>query len=517
MELLANMGFISIPFFLLAALTVLLYYLLPKRCQWVILLLASILFFASYGIAQFVPMLLAVAVAYLAARRIQAVYDAGDGGTPAERKAKCKGRVLFAVTVLVLLLLYAKLGSLVFQGLAGLLRPDGDVMYAIMVLGVSYYTFSLISYVADVYWRRDKAEESFLRLLLFTLYFPKILQGPISRHKNLAAQLVQPHKFDGRQFCFGLQLMLWGYFKKMVIADRLAIFVNTVFGNAANASGSHLLAAACFGAVQLYCDFSGCMDIAGGLSQMLGLTLDENFNHPFFSRSASEFWRRWHVTLGTWFKDYVYMPLVISPRLIKLSKAVRDRFGPRAGKAVMTVLPLLAVWLLTGLWHNTGWSYVVWGLYWGVIIICSTVFAPELKKLTNALRINTDTASWRIFQMVRTFLLFVVGRIFTIPGDLRVSWRVFHNIFQNFHAENWMDGSLYSLGLDRPNFILALVCIFILWAAGMLQARGNVRERLAGSNILFRWLAYYLLFFSIVIFGIYGPGYDASAFVYMKF
>jgi len=510
-------SFIEITFWVFAAVTVLLYYVLPKRCQWLVLLLSSIVFYATYGLAQFIPMLLAALAAYLAARRIQRIYDAETGGTAAERKAKCKGKLLFAAAVLVILLLYAKVGGWVFQGLAGLFSLNGDAMQAIVALGVSYYTFSLLSYVADVYWRRDRAETNFLRLLLFVLYFPKILQGPISRHKNLAPQFAQPHKFDYKEFCFGLQLMVWGYFKKMVIADRLAIFVNTVFGDAEKASGSHLLVAACFGAVQLYCDFSGCMDIAGGFSQMLGLKLEANFDHPFFSRSAAEFWRRWHITLGTWFKDYVYMPLVISPRLIGLSKRVRDRFGPRVGKAVMTVIPLLAVWLLTGLWHGTGWDYVVWGLYWGGMIVCSTVFAPELKRLTAALHINTEAGSWRVFQMVRTFLLFVVGRIVTIPGDLGVSWHVLQSIFLRFHVENLVDGSLYTLGLDRPNFILAVVCILVLWSASMLQERGSVRERLAKSNIVFRWSAYYILFFAIIIFGIYGPGYDALSFVYMNF
>lgn len=507
----------GIPFFVLAAATVLLYYILPKRCQWIVLLVTSIIFYATYGFEQFIPMLLAAVAAYLAARRIQEVYDAEEGGTAAERKAKSKGNLLFAVAVLVILLLYAKLGNQVLQGLAGLFSLNGNLMQAVVALGVSYYTFSLISYVADVYWRRDRAETNFFRLLLFVLYFPKILQGPISRHKNLAPQLAQPRKFDYKEFCYGLQLMLWGYFKKMVIADRLAIFVNTVFRNAESASGSHLLVAACFSAIQIYCDFSGCMDIAGGFSQILGVKLDANFDHPFFSRSVAEFWRRWHITLGTWFKDYVYMPMMISPKLIGVSKKVRDRFGSRAGKAVMTVLPLLTVWMLTGLWHNTGWSYVVWGLYWGGMIICSTVFAPELKMLTAKLCINTEAGSWHIFQMTRTYLLVMISRIVTIPENLHTSWQIFQNIFLNFHVENLVDGSLYALGLDRPNFILALVCILVLWSASILQKRGSIRERVAESNIVFRWSAYYLLFFSVIIFGIYGPGYDASSFIYMRF
>ena len=211
------------------------------------------------------------------------------------------------------------------------------------------------------------------------------------------------------------------------------------------------------------------------------------------------------------------MPLAISPRLIGLSKKIRERLGMRAGRAVMTIIPSAIVWILTGIWHSVGWNYIVWGIYWGMLIICSTIFAPELKKLTETLHINTKAGSWRIFQMARTFTLFVISRIITIPGNLQSSVQTFQGIFTRFHPENLFDGSLYTLGLDRPNFILAVICIFILWAVSMLQERGSVRERIANSNIVFRWMIYYAAFFSIVIFGIYGPGYDAASFVYMQY
>ena len=311
--------------------------------------------------------------------------------------------------------------------------------------------------------------------------------------------------------------MLWGYFKKMVIADRLALFVTPVFDGYMVQSGAHLLIAACFATVQLYCDFSGCMDIVGGFSQILGLKLEENFNHPFFSRSAAEFWRRWHITLGTWFKDYVYMPLAISPRLIKCSQRVRNKFGIRAGKAIMTIVPSLVVWILTGLWHSTGWNYIVWGLYWGILIIGSTVFAPEIRKLTSVLHINTETESWKIFQMVRTFFLFVIGRILTVPGNLANSMIIFKSIFNSFQIGTIFDGSLYTQGMDRPDFILSIVCIFILWLVSIRQEKESIRESLLKVNIVFRWAIWYILLFSIVIFGIYGPGYDATSFVYANF
>lgn len=512
------MSFVSIPFYVFAAVTALLYYVFPRRFQWLVLTLASVMFYATYGIKQILFIFAGTLIAYFAARWMQDIYDAPEGGPKAERKAECRGILLWMAAALVLLLVYAKAGNRVLQGIIKLLfQREAASLPVIAVLGISYYTFSLISYLADVYWQKDRAETNFLRLFLFAIYFPKILQGPIARHKDLAPQLREEHAFSYRELCFGLQLMLWGYFKKMVIADRLALFVNTVFGNTAGQSGAHLLVAAVFGAFQLYCDFSGCMDIIGGFSQILGLRLEANFNHPFFSRSAAEFWRRWHITLGTWFKDYVYMPLAISPRLIGTSKKVRERFGMRAGRAVMTIVPSAVVWTLTGIWHSVGWSYIVWGIYWGALIICSTIFAPELKKLTEVLHINTKAGSWRIFQMVRTFVLFVISRIITIPGDLHRSAQVFQGIFTRFHPEHFFDGSLYTLGLDRPNFILAVVCIFILWAVAMLQERGSVRERIAGGNIVFRWAIYYAAFFAIVIFGIYGPGYDAASFVYMQY
>lgn len=515
--LLANMSLMSLPFYVLVGVTVLLYYLLPHRFQWIVLTLASVMFYATYGIEQFMFIILGTVIAYFAARWIQAIYDDPKERSKAEQKAEARLFLLVVAGGLVFLLVYAKTGTWMLQSLAGLLSRSTEGLEVAAVLGVSYYTFSLVSYLADVYWQKDRAESNFLRLFLFAIYFPKILQGPIARHKDFAPQLAEEHAFSYRELCFGLQLMLWGYFKKMVIADRLALFVNTVFGNTAGESGAHLLVAAFFGAFQLYCDFSGCMDIIGGFSQILGLRLEANFNHPFFSRSAAEFWRRWHITLGTWFKDYVYMPLAISPRLIGLSKKVRERFGMRAGRAVMTIIPSAIVWILTGIWHSVGRSYIVWGIYWGTLIICSTIFAPELKKLTAALRINTKTGSWKIFQMVRTFTLFLISRIITIPGNLQGTIQTFQGIFTRFHPEHFFDGSLYTLGLDRPNFILAIVCIFILWAVSMLQERGSVRERISGSNIVFRWAIYYAAFFAIVIFGIYGPGYDAASFVYMQY
>ena len=388
----------------------------------------------------------------------------------------------------------------------------------IIPLGISYYTFGIIGYMADVYWKKDEAEKNPLKLLLYMIYFPHILQGPIARHRKLASQLAEGHRFDYQNFCFGLQRITWGFFKKLVIADRFAVIVNEIFDNYGQYEGQYFIIAILACVVQLYCDFSGCMDIALGVSECFGITLDENFKRPFYSRSASEFWRRWHITLGAWFKDYVYMPMVINPRLIKLSKRAKDKLGARFGKSIMTIVPLAIVWLLTGLWHGTGIDYIVWGCYWGIIIIVGTVFAPEFKKLNKKLNIDTESDLWKNFQIVRTFLIFCGGRLLTAPGDIRVSMEIIKSMFTKFNIWIWFDQSIYELGLDRQNLWAGLFALVLLWFISYKQEHGtNIREKIASYPLPLRWILYYGLFFAVLVFGMYGSGFEASAFVYMQY
>lgn len=511
------MNMISLSFLIFVLVIIITYFSVPLKQRWIVLLTASLVFYSFSGIMSLLLMLLSSLIAWAVSNQMEKFYlDQGNHELSKEERKqqqiekKKKSRVVLNVAVIFLL------GILAIAKATRYL-PDSISSKIIVPLGISYYTFSIVGYLADVYWKKEKAEKNYFKFLLFVLYFPKILQGPISRHKNLGKQLVEGHSFEYKRFCYGLQLMLWGYFKKLVIADRLAIPVSKVFGSYATYSGSILLTASLLAAVQLYCDFSGYMDIALGISQVFGIELEKNFDHPFFSRSAAEFWRRWHITLGTWFKDYVYMPLVVSPRMMKLTQRTKQRFGTRAGKTVMTSIPLAVVWLLTGIWHGTGWSYVVWGIYWGVLIILSSALEPEIKRLTSLLKINVQAGSWKVFQMTRTFLLFCIGRIITIPGDLHATGVIAEKIFTDFQIWQLFDGTLYSLGLDAANFNLAMITILVLWAVSMLQNKGSVRDRIASCNIVFRWAIYYIAIFAVLIFGIYGPGYDASAFVYMQF
>ena len=576
-----NMSFASMSFIIFLLAVFLLYYIVPKKIQWIVLLIASAAFYVSYGWQKAGFILAATLMAWIGGLWINRIYrkaaernnaeaassggsdeeggrtkaniassGVGDGAGSSikvktasaegdgdkaeacsirkaenarkralEKKAKQRARrvlILFAV-ILIGMLVYSKIGKWLIEQVSTLTAGKTIDVTVLTAIGISYYTFSLVGYLADVYWRKCKPEKNFFRLLLFCSFFPKVLQGPISSFKNLGPQLREPHHFDYRSFTFGIQRMCWGYFKKLVIADRLAMLVNHVFGMSSPA-GAYVLVAAIFSAFQLYCDFSGCMDIVLGISEALGLQVEENFNHPFFARSAAEFWRRWHITLGAWFKDYIYMPIAVSPKMLRFGKFLKNHVGARFSRTVVTLIPTYIVWILTGLWHATGWNYLVWGLMWGTLIGLSVAFDREIRKLSKFFHINTDAGSWKVFQMVRTFLIFCVGRMITIPGDLAVTGKLFHNLFAKFQPWLLVDGSLYSIGLDRPNFLLSIVCLLLLWFVSWREERGvRMRERLAESNLVFRWIIYYALFFAILIFGIYGPGYDASAFVYMNY
>ena len=525
------MTFLSGMFLFFMIATVALYFLIPLAYRWIVLLIASLVFYASAGPEKLPFILVTALVVYGAARWIDAVYekqaayirehkpDRAEKKRLQQRdKKKCRMILNGALVIVIGLLFYCKAGARVAAALSYIFAEGKlDWFQVIVPLGISYYTFSAVGYLADIYWKREKAERNFFRLVLFLAYFPQILQGPIARHKHLAGQLAKGHPFDTKRISYGLQLMLWGYFKKLVIADRLIIFINTIFGSFWEYQGVVFIVATLLSGLQLYCDFSGCMDIARGISQIFGIELEKNFDHPFFARSAAEFWRRWHITLGAWFKDYVYMPLVISPKVTKLSQKVKGAFGQRAGRAVAVVIPLGCVWLLTGLWHGTGYNYIAWGIYWGTLIILSTVFAPEIEKLTGLLRINTKAESWKVIQMVRTYLLFSFGRLLTVPGSLHATWEVIERTFSVHDIWSFFDGSMLQYGLDGMDFLVVVFTVLILWGVSMLQEKGSVRERIAGYNLIVRWGIYYAAFFSILIFGIYGPGYDSTAFLYMGF
>ena len=528
------MIFTSLKFIVFLIAVVAVYYIVPAAYRWIVLLAGSIVFYCISGM-RFLPFILVTAgISYLAARVISGKYQKvrqqmeplqKAGESTAELYDACRRscrRIVTVVLVLIIgILCYTKFARMLLNALAGLFAQGADFssLQIIVPLGISYYTFSTVGYVLDVYWERYEAEKNFGKYLLYVMYFPHILQGPIARYDRLGVQFSQPHYFDDKRVCFGIQLIMWGFIQKLVIADRVGVFVSAVYDTWMDQNGSVLLVATLFYAVQIYMDFSGCVDIARGVSQIFGIELEENFRQPYFAQSVAEFWRRWHMTLGAWFKDYLCMPVAVSGGVKELSKKMRKRFGKKAGKNTVTICSLVAVWICTGLWHGTGWNYIIWGIWQGGIIIISTLLEPEFVKAKKKFGINEESVTWQRYRILRTFVLTgIIPRIITRAPGIPAAFGIFKRIFTSFGIWQLFDGSLYQFGLDRQDFWFSLLAIYILYLISKKREQGiRIREAIASKPVVIRWAIYYAAILVILIFGIYGPGYDASSFVYMNF
>ncbi len=525
------MAYHSLQFILFFALFLILYLLMPRvRLRQIVILIGNVVFYKlSSGFNMLAVLVGTSLVIYVAGRimeHIYAGYEAEkEGLAPKEAatlfagyKKRAKKFLLLAFLVILGILFYVKIGKLLGFKEVGkislLLKKPGRVL---IPLGLSYYTFSGIGYLLDIYWKKAKCEHDYFKLLVCMTYFPHIVQGPIGRYDKLMKQFGELPGFSYERVCFGLQRMLWGLFKKMVVADRLSLFTGAVFAAPTRFAGFEIFLAALLCTVELYADFSGCMDIVIGAAQTMGITLDENFRQPFFSKSAAEFWRRWHITLGAWFKDYVYMPIAMSPRFMKKAVGIRKKYGNRAGQVFSSAIPLAVVWLLTGLWHGTGADYVVWGCYWGLLITLGTILAPDFKKWAGKLHISTESFGFQLFRMARTLALFSIGRMLTVTGSLKGFANLFSGLFKEHRLWTLFDGSLYRHGLDYKNFCVALVGILLIWASDMLGGHMQIRETLAKQPLPLRWLIYYGGIVLVLIFGMYGAAFEASNFVYGGF
>lgn len=535
------MGFMTLMFIPFLAITAILYYTVFRRCQWVLILLASIVFYLFAGPKYIIFIIVTCITTFLFALRIDILHkkektlvdnsklendELKDYKKQLRKKFTSKRRIYIILDLIINfgILFVIKYADFTLLGVSNLLTKFGITWSKefnfILPLGISFYTFMSVGYLLDVYWKRYKAERNPFKFMNFLIYFPHIIQGPISRYNTLGTQLQEKHKFSYENLTKGLQLALWGYFEKMVIADRLALYTRSVYSKAATLTGLPLVIAIIFYSIQLYMDFQGCMDIARGVSKILGIDLEINFRRPYFSKTMPEFWRRWHITLGAWFKDYLLYPLSMSKLCKWIGKSTRKKFGNIVSKACVGIIPAAVVWLVTGLWHGAAICFLLWGIYHGILIILGMIFEYPIQKINKILHINTENNTFKLFQMVRTFILSAIGRMFFVAtGGLVAAIEIIKRTF-DFRHFNWQmlkDGTIFNFGLDQPNFILAWILIGLVWLVGILQEKFVIRDKLGNANIVLRWTLYLALLAGIFIFGVYGTGYDASAFVYGQF
>jgi len=370
-----------------------------------------------------------------------------------------------------------------------------------ITLGISFFVFQGLSYVIEVYRGKQQAERNLGIIAVYIMFFPQLVAGPIERSYNLLPQFYEKHEFKYKRVVSGLRLMLWGMFKKVVIADRLALFVNQVYGSPTEFEGISFLMVTFFFAIQIYCDFSGYSDIAIGAARVLGFDLMKNFNLPYFSKSISEFWTRWHISLSTWFRDYLFVPIYMSLP-----------FGSRF-KILKAFLSILIVFLISGLWHGAAWTFVVWGALHGFFLMFSLAVAPLWRKMAGFLQIAAT------FSMVSFSLIFF--RAESMQDALYIVSHLFANLgsfvtlgFQSVIQFQFGQGifSPILVGQTLPNFFIAIISIASLLAVESMQFRGKVHFEMNPSWV--RWGAYYVLILAILFFGVFDT---AQQFIYFQF
>nr|MCR5282142.1 hypothetical protein [Lachnospiraceae bacterium] len=448
---------------------------------------------------------------------------AAEGKEKAEIKeikkqtAAKKRRILVLTLVLVLgvLIAYKVLNHFTeaFTYLAGLFTGGAadDTMKLIVPLGISYYTFSTVGYLLDVYWKRYEAEKNPVRFYLYTIYFPHIMQGPISRYSLLGKELKKPElRLRWDNFVVGMESILLGMFKKLVIADRAGVYVKATLTKQ-DLGGLVYLVCLILDAIQIYSDFSGYMDIVSGVSKIFDVELEQNFNHPFLAKSVPEFWRRWHMSLGGWFKDYVYYPVNMSKAAKNINKKIKGMKAVHLKKAISVILPVMVTWVLTGLWHGSGAGYVAWGLYYGTLILLSVTFSDDIGAKIESLGINRDAVWYRILQTIKIFCIFMGGRFLAAQISLGQRLHIIGSIFTKFAG-----GDLLAYKLNRFNFTLLLFGVIVLILIAVIEQKESIFTWLNRKPKIVSAIILYILFFTVFLFGIYGSS-DAGNFMYQQY
>ena len=504
------MSIVSVQFLIFLAIVLLVYYLLAKKLQWVVLLAASYCFYCFAGSGAVIFVAATTLVVYASGiwmDRVSSRYDRKKNAKAARKKILI-GTVIVVFGVLFLLKYYdffaANLGT-----------PAIDIL---LPMGISFYMFQAIGYCIDIYRGKINAEHSLLRFALFISFFPLAVQGPISRFDNLGEQLRQEHRFSYEGFTFGAQLILWGFIKRLVIADRIAIPVNSVFDSYQDYDGTQIFIAVVLYAVQIYADFSGGIDIVRGAAGCMGIDLIENFKRPYFGNTVAEYWRRWHIALTSWMRDYVFYPLALSKMSSKIGKWGRKHIKTGTiGKQLPSYLPTFITFFLIGIWHGSGWGFIVFGLYNATIIVLSMVLTDVFDRINRALHINTESNIWRVWQIVRTFAIMVIGKCITRAESVGAGIAMLKSCLGMFDFHNLLE-RVYSMGMDLDNWFVIAVFLMVFFAVSFMQECGiNVREKIAAFPLPLRWAIYMAGILAVLILGVYGKGYDAASFIYRGF
>lgn len=513
------MSLVSALFLVFVAAVVLLYYVLPKSFRLWVVLAASLAFSAFLGFYTLLFVLISAVLCYVGGLL------SGPSKKTALRNAATIITVVINIALLCAVKYYNVIGlaaerlNLMFGAVNG---ANSFFLYAVPV-GMSFYVLQTTGYILDCRWEKIAPEKNFFKVLLFSTYFPQLMSGPMNTYASLSAEFEKAKevKFDFSRISDGAVRVAWGFFKKLVIAERAAIVVNKIYADHLTYTGWFIPLGVFFFAIQLYTDFSGCMDVVIGVSHMLGIELPENFNCPFFSKNVKEYWRRWHITLGAWLRDYLMYPVLKSTPLIKIGDWSKAKFGKKNGKKVPTYIALLILWFAVGYWHGGLWNYVIGsGILHFIYIVLGMIFEPWFKKIRP--KIGADKLYFRIFQSVRTFILMLTGFVFFRSASVGDAVDMYAAIFRKSEtAFNWTNFT--ATGMTLAHLIVLIVAVLIVCAVDAYKYQPSEDDQprsaiafLRSKGVVLLWAAFMVLVLATLIFGMYGLGYDSGSFIYAR-
>lgn len=477
---------------------------LPKKIRYLWLLASSYYFYMSWNVQYVMLILFSTLVTWLGGLILDKCEKAEWDETIRRKRKK------IVVTVVLLLnlgvLAYFKYTNFIIENINNIISAFGGEavlrpMDIVLPVGISFFTFQALSYLIDVYRNDIYAEKNLFRYALFVSFFPQLVAGPIERSKNLLKQLATPPTLKLENIREGFWLMVYGYFLKVVLADRIAIFVDSAYGAYEQFQGIYLIVASLLFAIQLYCDFYGYSVIAMGVAAMLGYRLIDNFNAPFLSTNIAGLWRRWHISLNTWFRDYLYIPLG----------------GNKKGKAFQYINKII-VFFVSGLWHGADWTFVIWGMLNGIYQLIGEVLRPIRNKVVEIFGLDRSVFSHKLYQGVVTFLLFAFSGVFFRAATIKEALGVLKGMFSTFNPWILFDGRIYQCGLDKSNFMVMLIGIIILFISDYYKNKGTqVRKWIIAQEGWFRVVMAAGSILLILLLGIWGTGYDQAGFIYFQF
>ena len=528
------MSFAVVGYFAFLLIGLVLYYVLPKKVRWIWLLALSYIYYFTFSIKTSIYMVFTTVVIYMGGIWLDKIITDSNAYITAnkasmskeEKKAykdKTKKRKRQALLVVLLLcfgqLAVIKYTDFAIENINSIISLFGgqnmiNLPKFALPLGISFFTFQSASYIIDVYQGKYRCQNNVFKLGLFVSFFPQLLQGPIGRYDRLSSQLYEGNSFELKNVQYGLQRICWGLAKKVILADRAAVLVNMVFEDYDMYGGLLNIVAVLMYSVQLYMDFSGGIDVVIGTAQMFGITMDENFRQPYFSKSIGEFWRRWHITLGTWMKDYIFYPMSLSKAMNKFGKWGKKHFG-NVGRTLPICFANLVIFFVVGIWHGASWKYILYGFYNGIIIALSNLLKPVYASMAKKCHINTSSRYWKVVSIIRTFIIVNIGWLFDACLTAELAFKAFTGIFRGFTFSVLANGSLLRLGLNMRDYKILIVGTVILFITSVMKEKGiNLREFVAQRPLVVRWALYIILIFATAPFGYVG---STTEFVYAQF